>query len=427
MYDDTVEYILNIPKFTKKNTLDNTKALLRKLGNPEKNIKIIHVAGTNGKGSVCNYCAGILTEAGYKTGLFTSPHLQKINERIKVNGLDISDESFTDCFNEVIKATKQIIKSGYYHPTFFEFIFAIAMASFAKENVEYAILETGLGGRLDATNVISEPELTIITQIDYDHMEYLGNTLEEIAIEKSGIIKDRVPLVFLDENKASTKVIETVAKSKNATICKIIKDDVKIIKKQDKKIDFYPANGYYESNVFSINSEASYQAVNASLAIAAMNILKAADVQAIRRGLKKSFWEGRMEEVADGVYVDGAHNPAAVKELVKNAKDIWKNRKLYVLFSVVKDKDFYEMIEELSTLDCEKIIITKLDCDRTIELSQLHAQCKKRGLSVCCRDSIEEAFETGINLKGEEGVLLCFGSLYLVGSIKNMLRRNKND
>ncbi|MGN0383451.1 MAG: bifunctional folylpolyglutamate synthase/dihydrofolate synthase [Eubacterium sp.] len=427
MYNNAVEYILSIPKFTKKNPLDNTRALIKTLGNPGESMKIVHVAGTNGKGSVCAYLSQILIETGHKTGMFTSPHLVKMNERIKINGCDISDEEFIKCFDKVYEATNKIIADGYEHPTFFEFIFAMAMVAFENSDVEYVVLETGMGGRLDATNVFTQPVLSIITQVDMDHMEYLGYTIEDIAYEKAGIIKDNIPVLFLNESEKVSEVIISVAKSKNASICQLFRADVKIIKNENKMIDFCIANSYYGSNVFSLNSIACYQAVNASMAIMAAYILDICDISAIKRAIYNTKWEGRMEEILPGVFVDGAHNPAAVIELSRTIITMGIKNNLYILFAVVKDKDYESMLCLLEKIPCDGVILTKVDGSRGLETDILRHKCKQFGTKVYSYDTLNEAFEAGLRFKSNDGVLVCFGSLYLVGGIKDMLRRNKDD
>ena len=200
-YQQAVEYILDIPRFTAKNDLGNTKAFLELLGNPQQRLKVIHVAGTNGKGSVCAYVDAMLRAQGKRTGLFTSPHLVRMNERIVIDGQQISDAEFTETFEEVKEKVGEMERKGLSHPTFFEFIFGMAMAAFAKAGVEYAVLETGLGGRLDATNVVEHPVCCVITSIGRDHMQWLGNTIEEIAAEKSGIIKAHVPVIYMENRE----------------------------------------------------------------------------------------------------------------------------------------------------------------------------------------------------------------------------------
>ena len=197
-YREAEEYILSIPKFTKKNKPEHTKLFLEYLGNPQEKLKVIHVAGTNGKGSVCVYLDAMLRSEEKTVGLFTSPHLVKLNERIVINGKEISDQKFMEVFEKVMEQVGVMEKEGLPHPTFFEFLFGMAMTAFVMEQVEYAVLETGLGGRLDATNSVEHPVCTVITSIGMDHMAILGDTLEKIAAEKAGILKPGVPLLYAD-------------------------------------------------------------------------------------------------------------------------------------------------------------------------------------------------------------------------------------
>ena len=212
-YEEAVQYIEDIPKFTKKNKLEHTRQCLDLLGSPDEGKKIIHVAGTNGKGSVCAFISTMLEEGGYKCGLFTSPHLVKINERFQINEVMVSDEIFLEAFCRVKKLADFLVEKGDYHPTYFEFLFLMGMLIFAKEEVDYIVLETGLGGRLDATNSVRKPLACVITSISLDHVEYLGNTIPEIAGEKAGIIKPGVPVVFDGNNPEAAEVIRTRADS----------------------------------------------------------------------------------------------------------------------------------------------------------------------------------------------------------------------
>ena len=218
-YSEAVDYILDIPKFTKKNDAAHTKAFLKTLGDPQRKMRIIHVAGTNGKGSVCAYLDGMLRSEQKRTGLFTSPHLVKINERIVIDGQMISDERFLEVFEETMQAVDKMKEAGLSHPTFFEFLFGMAVLAFAESGVEYAVLETGLGGRLDATNAVESPAASVITSIGFDHEQYLGDTLEKIASEKAGIIKPHVPVYYAQTTGESDSVIEKEAK-KRGSFCK---------------------------------------------------------------------------------------------------------------------------------------------------------------------------------------------------------------
>ena len=214
-YTDVCNYIDEIPKFAPKTGLDNTRAYLKSLGNPEQKYKIAHIAGTNGKGSVAKMMALMLESAGYKTGLFISPHLVKMNERISINGEDISDEDFAEEYDLILEKVKLLQEEGYAHPAYFEFLFCMAADYFAKQNCDYVVFETGLGGRLDATNTTTAV-VSIVTSIGFDHMQYLGNTIEEIAGEKAGIIKQGVPVIYNTGNETADEVIRKTAKERGS-------------------------------------------------------------------------------------------------------------------------------------------------------------------------------------------------------------------
>lgn len=440
-YEEAVEYILNVPKFTKKNPVENIKALMMELNNPQNNRKIIHVAGTNGKGSVCAFIESILNEANMTNGMFTSPHLVKINERFRVNGLTISDECFTDAFHKVIEAVNVIIKRGCFHPTFFEFLFAMSMVIFEIEHVEYVILETGLGGRLDATNMIDHPLLTIITTIGLDHTEILGDTIEKVAFEKAGIIKQEVPVVYDGMNANVNKVIEEVARKKEAKCYKLMKKDTfeypedtyfwyELLEFGHKNIDFLFKYGYDGCIRVSLGMIGEYQVKNSSLAIKAIQLLKEEKIneRAILEGVKKTMWPGRMEMLLPNVYLDGAHNENGIAEFIKTVKHFPQGKKV-LLFSAVMEKSYIKMIQEIcDELQFDQIVVTLLSNKRAVPLKVLKTEFEAKTKSmVYAVDNVKEAFEKTLHLKTEEGIAFCVGSLYLVGEITEIVRRIEHD
>lgn len=440
-YEEAVTYILNVPKFTKKNPVENIKALMTELNNPQRNTKVIHVAGTNGKGSVCAFIESILNESKKTNGMFTSPHLVKINERFRINGVVISDENFTDAFDQVIKAVDKIIKKGYSHPTFFEFLFAMSMVIFEKENVEFVILETGLGGRLDATNMIENPILTIITTVDLDHTEILGDTIEKIAFEKAGIIKPNVPVIFDGTNLEVNQIIEEVARKNEAKCYKLIDkenytriDDTnfwyELLEFNDKNIDFLFKYSYDGCIRVSLGMIGEYQVKNSSLAIKAVQLLEEEkfNERVILEGVKKATWPGRMEMLLPNVYLDGAHNENGIAEFIKTVKH-FPNHKKVLLFSAVMEKSYTKMIQEIcNELQFDQIVVTLLSNKRAVPLKVLQAEFEARTKSVVYAiDNVKEAFEKTLHLKTEEGIAFCVGSLYLVGEITEIVRRIEHD
>jgi len=422
-YEKTVEYILNIPMFAKKMGHENLSALLDRLGHPEEMPHIIHVAGTNGKGSTCKALSSILQRAGYRVGLFTSPHLVSINERIQINGVQISNEDFVDCFEKVKKAFEL-------HPSFFEVLFAMAAVYFNEKQVDYVIYETGMGGRLDATNVV-KPELTIITSVSYDHMEYLGNTIEEIAAEKAGIIKKGVPVLYFKRDEVSAGIIEDAAKSLASKVVSVEKSEYIINLLEDKSIDFSLHNRYYSYDHLKIRRTSLYQVENACLAAVAYGMLlgdKACEA-ALRYGLQDFYWEGRMDEVLPGVYVDGAHNEEAICSYALTLKKLHGNAGKILVFAAVKDKDYKTMIKRLtSEIAFDKIIVTNVSGSRKASLDSIAGLFEEMtGVAVERYERIPEAMNRAMLLKSESENrnIYCVGSLYLVGGIKKWIEHGR--
>lgn len=427
-YHECIEYINSIPKFTKKTELSNTVRMLEILGIDRNMPGIIHVAGTNGKGSVCTYIAGILEEAGYRVALFTSPHLVDLEERIQINHNQVSKEEFRMACEEVCHISRKMEQEGYLHPAYFEFLFGMAMLLFVRKRAEFIVLETGIGGRLDATNVFLKPLLTVITSVSYDHTEILGDTLGKIAGEKAGIIKESVPIVYWGMENAVTEIIEKTAQNKSAFFYKVTERDYKILKITNKSIDFYMNCGYYENSSFLLPFPAAYQAANGALALKAIEVLmKARPISGdtIQRAFAKITWSGRMEEVLPGVFVDGAHNEAGITAFIEAVKGMPQEGKRVLLFSVVKEKEFESMIKELcENLDFSAVILTEVEGSRRIDMQLLREGfLRYTEKKIVCIADTKEALETGMAWKGEEGVLYCIGSLYLAGQIKAVVKQ----
>ncbi len=430
-YEEAVAYILDVPKFTTKNTLENTRAVLERMGHPERRMKLIHVAGSNGKGSVCAYLASILHTAGKRTGLFTSPHLVDINERFMINEEVISNEVFLEGFHAVMDAVHALLEEkpdDFAHPTFFELLFLMGMHIFGKSGVEYVVLEeTGLGGRFDATNVIEHPLLTVLTSISLEHTEYLGDTYAAIAGEKAGIMKEGCPVVYDGTRKDVEEVILKRAEELHCRAYAIRPDMYKILMNTQKTIDFSMETGYYEPMNVSISSVAEYQIMNAMEAVTAACVLDIGLTEEdIHRGMEHMRWQGRMETVLPGVILDGAHNDSGVEEFVKTARKFQKDARVTLLFSCVKEKDYEGMIRTICEgIDFDSVVVTQVESDRLVPVSELTSIFRKyTNRPVEEISSIPEAFEHALQKRGD-GILFCVGSLYLVGSLKSLLRSGK--
>ena len=422
-YKEATGYILDIPKFTKKNDARHTKTFLEYLGNPQEHLQVLHVAGTNGKGSVCAYLDSMLRSEGKRTGLFTSPHLVKINERIAIDGEYISDEDFTRIFEKTMTAVRRMESAGLSHPTFFEFLFGMAVLAFADAGAEYAVIETGLGGRKDATSAIEHPIVCAITSIGLDHTEYLGDTLEKIAWEKAGIIRPGVPVFFAQTSDESDAVIERVARKQGSFCKKIGKDAYEILGIEDKHIAFSCSSAYYGTTTWKLNNTGVYQPHNAMLAMEVMRCLfkENAHPQRWREALEGLKWAGRMEEILPEVYIDGAHNVSAMEAFVHSASH--DERGSIVLFSAVQDKDYRKMAQCLcGGLGAEMFVVTHISGSRGTDaqvLAEIFREYTNRPVIV--RDSVEEAFR--FVLSNQEGRrIYCLGSLYLTGKIKELVQ-----
>lgn len=420
-YSEIKAFLNDTPQYGETTGVERAGKLLELLGNPDKNLKIIHIAGTNGKGSVCSYIDDILKKSGYKTGLFTSPHLVTIRERIQIDGELISREAFTQYFNKVYETARaNNLKLAY-----FDFFFGAAMLYFDKCKVDYVVLETGLGGSLDATNAVHNPLCCVITTISLEHTAILGDTIKKIAEQKAGIIKQGVPVVYADDNEASS-VIEDIAHSKNSYCYGVSPQQYQIIKNFNGCIDFSLHNEYYINNCLRLATPAIYQVENVSIAITVCRLLKHlyhSDIKdsAIVDSTGSHIWQGRMEKLTDNIYVDGAHNPQGIQSFVNSVNGMYADStdKAALLFSVVGDKNFEQMISILC--GCKvfaRIAITVTGGIRHLDKEYISAAFKRHtDIEVEVYDSAKEAV---LALKNEP-MVFCTGSLYLVADIRKVL------
>ncbi len=396
---------MKIPLWTKKkNTLEEVRAFLDELGDPEKDLNLIHVAGSNGKGSVCADLTSVLTAAGYRVGTFVSPHLVDVKERFLLDGLPVSEEVFEESFRRVLGVSRVMTGRGYCHPTFFEFVFLMAMVIYGELRPDYVILETGLGGRLDTTNVIRQPLACIITSISLEHTQYLGHTIPEIAAEKAGIIKAGAPVIYDDNLAEASEVIRARAKRMG--------------------VPSYPvgeADAYRE-----VEFAAPYQAMNAALAVKALEVLSIAgvDERVCREGLSEVCWRGRMQQVLPDIWLDGAHNPAGIGAFVRAVKAQQDGKHIQLLFAAVSDKDYHEMIRILCEgLPMTRVTVVHLNSERGLGAEVLAEQFKQAGFHgpLEAYDTVQEALQAALGYKTDQDRLYAVGSLYLIGEIEAVL------
>ncbi len=413
---EAIEYLEEVSNLGSIYGTGRMEILLENLGNPDKKLKYIHVAGTNGKGSTASMLSSILTKAGFKVGLFTSPHLIDYNERIKICGNDISDEDFCRAAAAVKEAAApmrdQVI------PTVFERITAMGVYYFWEQKCDIVILEVGLGGRLDATNVIEAPELSVICRLDLEHTELLGNTIEEIAGEKGGIIKPGCPVVLYGQTKEAEGVIKNICEEKGCELVITDQDKAELILKND---DGQVIN-YRDRKDIKLALVGSYQLNNALTVLDAVDVLKKKyDIseEAIYEGLRDAKWPGRFAIHMRNPYllVDGAHNPNGATELARGLKDYFPGMKFTFMFGVMADKDYDGMIDKILFAANKFITVTPKNY-RALDSAALKEEIESKfGVPAIDAHSVEEGVEEALKCR-EAGENICiFGSLYQVGDI----------
>jgi len=396
-YTDAISMLTSQGKFHINLGLERISKVLELLNNPHETLKIIHVAGTNGKGSTCAMLSSVLKEAGYKTGFYSSPHLVEYTERIKINGADISKEDFSRLIFKVINtADKADI-----HVTEFEILTVVAFLYFKENKVDFAVIETGLGGRLDATNVTKKPVLTIITSIDFDHTDRLGNTIEKIAFEKAGIIKNNVPVITLKDNKG-LDVIKNISSERSSEL--IFADRSKI-------------------NNYEISLCGLYQLLNLSLVLESVNYLRKAGLviseNDLRDGLKKISWQARFQYIKDkNLILDGAHNFSGAKLLRESLDFYFPTQKRVWIYSSLNTKDYESIINTLFR-SIDTVICTKNISKNAVQPDEL-----SRKISIMHSDikvyevqNVVEAYYLSATIAQDEHLTVVAGSLYTIGEL----------
>lgn len=421
-----LSYLYSLQQFGIKLGLSNIKELCAILDNPQDKIKTIHIGGTNGKGSTAAIISTILQKAGYKTGLYTSPHLTDFTERIRINNIPISTERTSALISQI----KESIRDKEIAPTFFEFTTALALQYFAGECVDIAIMEVGMGGRLDATNIIV-PLISVITNIEYDHTEYLGKSLVEIAGEKCGIIKQGVPLVSSERRPGIFSVIEEIAKGAGSQSYlygrDFVSEPVEISRNHSK---FFYSGRIYKRLYLETALLGRHQMFNMGTALYAAELLTEMGFdlteQDLRAGVRDVSWPGRLEtwEGHPMFLLDGAHNHAASVVLREFIEDVVKSdrhiNKIVLIFGALRDKDVSSMLQELIPCAAD-IILTKPDTDRGLPVDELQEVVEKSGRNFYAVRTLSDAMSVARNITSASDIILITGSLYLVGEARTLL------
>ena len=413
---EAIEYIHSVCWKGSVPGLGRTQALLEKMGNPEKKLKFVHIAGTNGKGSTAAMTASILRKAGYRTGLYTSPYIYRFHERMQVDGMEITDEELT-AVTEYVKPLAQSLKET---PTEFELVCCIAFEYFVRKGCDIVVLEVGMGGAFDATNVIETPEVAVITNIGLDHTEVLGDTLEKIAQTKSGIFKDNGHAVVYRGTPSVEAVFERVCAERNTAL---IKADFASLKLKKHSLDGQVFDcGDRKDLVLPLLGD--HQLHNASVVLSVVDTLKQIgwniSEQNIRDGLRDVQWPGRFDIVSRSplFIIDGGHNPQCIEALVKNIEDYLKNRKVIAITGVLADKDYADMYVPVMPYVHKFVCITPPN-PRKLEAMELAKYLREKGADAVGSETIEDGVKLALREAGADGVILCFGSLYSIGSIRD--------
>ncbi len=430
-YKEAIQFIHSTYKFGSKLGLKNITKLTELLGNPQNSYKIIHVAGTNGKGSTCSMIHDALMASGYKTGLFTSPYLEKFTERIQVNRQQIDDEALARITGLVKEKIDLMVREGYNHPTEFEVVTAIGFKYFEEQGIDFLILEVGMGGRFDATNVVSNALVSVITSISYDHTEYLGDTLEKIAFEKSGIIKEGSDVVVYPQEKSVVDVVKNTAKNKNATVYEVEKSNIEKLGGDLSGQRFK----YLKTDVFNIPEAkirllGEHQLYNTLTALRALELIKKRGYnvteKAIVEGFKNCRFAGRFEVVNENpsIIIDGGHNINGIEYFAKAVRENFGSSKITLFFGMLKDKNPEEVLPLLIPLSKEIFTLTPnnpraMKSDFLANLISNHSDVKVTAL-----DDYNEIIPILKNID-KDGCICFAGSLYMIGDVRTILRNNQ--
>ncbi|MCK8058314.1 MULTISPECIES: folylpolyglutamate synthase/dihydrofolate synthase family protein [unclassified Fusibacter] len=423
-YEQAIHYIHDTYKFGSKYGLENIRLLLEGIDNPQDELRFIHIAGTNGKGSTASFIAYALMEAGYKVGTYFSPYLERFNERIQINCMPIGDEDLARHTGIVKKSVDAMLEKGCDHPTEFEIVTSVGFDYFHAQQVDIVVLEVGLGGRLDSTNVIKSPLASVIVPLALDHVQYLGDTIDKIAYEKAGIIKEGCPVVTTVQEEDALEVI--IAKA-DAVGAPYHYSDYRTVK--NTQLSRSATTFTYKDVDFKIRLLGEHQIQNACTAFDTLSILNEGkqiqiDVKNILDGFDKTRWMGRVEQVSDNpvVIIDAAHNLHGVQSLVKAIETYQPEGSRIAIFGMMADKAVSDVVGEIIG-KFEKIYLVEPDNPRAMKTSELKSEIEKAGFGgeIVELDRVSDAVEVIKSYKNKEVNIYCFGSLYYIGEVRKVL------
>ena len=427
-YQESLKFIEESHKFGIRLGLENSTRLLELLGNPQEKLKVIHVAGTNGKGSTCSFVANSLIEQGYKVGLYTSPYLETFTERIRLDGQNIPEEDVARIVTLMKEKIEEMVKEGFSYPTEFEIETAMAFYYYLEQGADFVVLEVGLGGRYDATNIVKSPLVSILVSISLDHIGILGDTLGKIAYEKAGIIKENGTAVVYKQKEEAEAVIKDVCKEMNAKYIETDFTDIKI-KKSDVFSQVFDCKILGEELTdMEIGLIGDHQVNNAVVALTALKVLRdeknvVIDEESIRRGLLNTKWPGRIEKIMEKptFIIDGAHNEDGAKSLSNALEKHFKGKKVTLLIGMLRDKDIDGVLEILMD-KFDKVVTTTPDNDRAITCEELKEKIQKHIDNVVAIPSIDDAVKYTVENAKEDEIIISAGSLYMIGHVRQLVR-----
>lgn len=413
-YNNCLNAMYGLRRFGIKLGLSTIRRILKELGNPQDHFACIHVAGTNGKGSIASGIASILKAAGYRTGLYTSPHLVTFNERISIDGRHISNARVVAAY----KAVKNV-HYGSREPTFFEFATAMALYDFDREGIDWAVIETGMGGRLDATNIV-RPVVSIISNLSLEHQDYLGNTLAQIAAEKGGIIKNGVPVVTGVRQAGALSVLNDIAAAKSAPVLRLGKD-FRVRRKSGNTFTYFGMQNRWPDMQTRLMGR--HQVDNAAISLAACELLSRSGTsiseENCRQGLLNLHWPGRLEIVSESprIILDGAHNLVAAQNLAAFLARETDQRPITMVIGILDDKPYKAMLSALVPVT-QKVIFTRPKIDRGLPPETLYAEAKQYGKEMTLLPDVQQAVQQAVNQAAPDDIICVAGSLYVVGEAR---------
>lgn len=429
-YEEAMAYIHKVGNFGLNYGLERTLRLLEHLNSPEKKIKFVHVAGTNGKGSTTAMISTLLREKGFKVGMYTSPFLEEFEERIQINGKNIPKDILGNLMDEVKDAVDKVIEEGYNHPTEFEIITCLMFLYFFREKVDYAVIEVGLGGRLDSTNVIT-PLVSVIASISFDHTNLLGNTLREIAGEKAGIIKKGIPVVTYPQEEEALEVLKAKSKEMNSELYIVSKDEGRFLEVCDEEKIFQNVQVKFDNDYIDVRLPllGEHQITNLLVALKTYEVISnvesfGIDANEVKEAISKVTWIGRLETMKREplLVIDGAHNIQGIRSLKRNVEKYFKYKNMYLLLGILADKQVEEMVKEITPM-AKKVYALTPHSDRAELSKDLKKVIDKYNTNCISLESYNEALELAISEADEDDLILVSGSLYMIGDMRKLIRQ----